>query len=346
MSFYDDSIFKRIREQQEKIQKMTTPKNFETFASQSARIQNMMKPIMMESIVAKHSRIQNMMYPKTLESIASQAARIQRMTNPPILRYLQEHQNILNRMTSITSKLMNTQASINNNFDWNLQIDQSIVDKVQFALNSSDFNFAFRDLTIEDIVVMDEDILNTEQEIEREKPKMVSDLTVEEFERIINNSIEKSKDIADKPNLLNIFLREMIKGLVINESLQIVLVILQIVMTVLFGFAYDNHDYEVKEKVQTIVNDSKYGKAYQKIFINEGIEYPIAPIGYLRKSTLIRNGPKRTTPLSEKVVIPKNTVVTIIGRKGNWLMIQIDREDNCYFGWIEESKLIKFKLNQ
>ncbi|WP_184117611.1 hypothetical protein, partial [Rummeliibacillus stabekisii] len=90
-----------------------------------------------------------------------------------------------------------------------------------------------------------------------------------------------------------------------------------------------NNYREVKQIIKTDNNLSNYE------YLNE--------IGILRKDTFIRNSNNRNSHFSYLHAIPENTVVSIIENRKNWILIQFKIEDEYVEGWVEESKVIKFK---
>ncbi|MEY2366655.1 SH3 domain-containing protein [Lysinibacillus capsici] len=41
----------------------------------------------------------------------------------------------------------------------------------------------------------------------------------------------------------------------------------------------------------------------------------------------------------QETKIPKNTIVEVIERKNNWVRVQIEENNSCLNGWIEELKI-------
>lgn len=70
---------------------------------------------------------------------------------------------------------------------------------------------------------------------------------------------------------------------------------------------------------------------------------PYGQIAFLRSDSYIREGTSKSAPVVTDTLITNKTVLTIVERRNNWLKVQIDLEDSCLYGWIEESKIIKFK---
>lgn len=222
---------------------------------------------------------------------------------------------------------------------------QSTVRQLQNTLNNVNIPKWFSDVTINDLnsIYMNtfpDELWTYDSTFSSEH--VVSDGHIQEK---IEEAFEYSDfDTTDRSSKLEAFFKKLLETAVYGEALQVVIITLKILFAIAQGIAMDNHDVKIKNEVQTIINDSKYGKAYQHIFVNESIEHPIAKLGYLRTDTLIRDGAKSTAPVSIHEVISRKTVVTLLKRKGNWIEIQVDGEDFCYIGWVEESKVIKFKV--
>ncbi|MEK5528529.1 hypothetical protein MKX79_03920 [Viridibacillus sp. FSL R5-0468] len=83
----------------------------------------------------------------------------------------------------------------------------------------------------------------------------------------------------------------------------------------------------------------------KKVIKDEGIsEYEnIHHIGIVRVETFIREGKSKNAPVTYSKKIKVNTVVNIIGKKGNWVKIEVALNEEYIDGWVEESKIVKLK---
>jgi hypothetical protein len=55
-------------------------------------------------------------------------------------------------------------------------------------------------------------------------------------------------------------------------------------------------------------------------------------------------GPSKSSPVAYFTKFPKNSVFTVVERRNNWVKVEvIGGELDGDKGWVEESKLLKFK---
>ncbi|WP_096202950.1 hypothetical protein [Bacillus sp. FJAT-45350] len=164
--------------------------------------------------------------------------------------------------------------------------------------------------------------------------KKLSDLTVDEFEDMIRRAVKKTKTLS-----LGAFF-----GIVFNDYIKdAALVITEVFVALMISISVGSYNAEVKEKVQETIVESKTVRDVKKVFIKYTDIPPVIgeQIAFLRTNAVLREGRSNTAPGIEKV--SEKTVLYIIGRKGNWLQVQIETETECYIGWVEESKVVKFK---
>jgi hypothetical protein len=227
----------------------------------------------------------------------------------------------------------------------NQRIAEQITESVRSLVNIKIPDW-FSEVTINDLNNLNLDVLP-------ENLLLDTNTSIKSFENVVSDQyiqekIEESFPESDlnapnRSNKLEVFFKKLLEAAKYDLALQAMCITLQILIAITLGIAEDDHDIEIKNEIQSIIKDSTYGKAYQRIFINENIEYPLSEVGYLRTDTLIREGAKQTAPVNIHEIIPHKTVVTILTRKGNWIKILISDKDHYYTGWVEKSKVVKFK---
>lgn len=316
-------------------------------------------------VIKRFQEISNeLVIPKSFyAAISEQIQRIQSIVSQynftPIYKTIESYQTLVNtinksflEVAGVTSKRLveSLQDSISSVSTANM------LDALTDVVRDGKFEEVFEDVTIGDL----ENVNNLKEEDLHilkggnndiassitVRKTMMSDLTVDEYKEIIYDALQKSESSSNnKSNMIGTFFKEVFKNFTINQSISVCMIFIQIIIAIIYGIAQGNHDNEVKNQVQSIINDTSYGKAYKKIFVNnKKVEKPIGKLGYSRVQLLIRSGPKRTSPVVEKQIVPKNTVVILLERKGNWLKVQVEHDISCYIGWVEESKITKFKI--
>ncbi len=112
------------------------------------------------------------------------------------------------------------------------------------------------------------------------------------------------------------------------------------------------HDIKLMKKAQFIIEEEvPFIKHIYKLFVEDKrLEVPISQMAYTKVSTYLREGPKKTTPVVTEQKLGKNQVVILlerddekIERKSSWVKVYFETDEDSGAGWIEESKLIKFK---
>lgn len=120
-------------------------------------------------------------------------------------------------------------------------------------------------------------------------------------------------------------------------------VIIEIVFALLITTATGNFDAEVKAEIVHEVKESMITRDVRKVVTKYVKVNPYGDIAFLRTDSHIRKGRTKTSPLHTAHKISSNTVLTIIERRNNWLRVEIENEETCFIGWVEESKVVKFK---
>lgn len=112
-------------------------------------------------------------------------------------------------------------------------------------------------------------------------------------------------------------------------------------------YLIENHN-EIINAIQNSVDNGIYVIGYisaKKYIKAQGLtSYEnINRIGILRESSKVRLRYSRHSAFSSNLNIPKNTIVNIIEKRGNWIKLEAHIKEQNIEGWIEESKVTKFK---
>jgi hypothetical protein len=165
--------------------------------------------------------------------------------------------------------------------------------------------------------------------------KKLSEITVEEFTVLIRKCITPANQfsiVAFATFLFSDYAKDTAR------------VLLEITFAFMITLVSGNFDAEVKAEIVNRVEESMAHKNMKKIIVRYVKVNPYGQIAFLRNDSYLRLGNSRTAPLVIKDKITTNTVLTILERRNNWLLVQIDNGNSCgQSGWIEESKVVKFK---
>ena len=173
----------------------------------------------------------------------------------------------------------------------------------------------------------------------------VNQLTGEELTKMIDERINN----ADKNN--RGFLKEILVGISVTVGSEAVLWAIKHILIpfviYLYGFTLENHQIII-DNIQDYLNGGVYvvGYAYAKKFVKkEGLSKydKINHIGVLRVDAKLRISNSKTSSSVYSRELKANSVVNIIEKKGNWLKVQTSKNGEYFDGWIEKSKVIKFK---
>jgi hypothetical protein len=272
----------------------------------------------------------------------------------------------LSKTFSETSSLMKSL----NSFDFNPFYEKvdyseinSIVHKIAQATELSGLASMFKDVTFDSLSAFDEienDILMTNNKDDSPqngyselsgsttvKSKLVGELTVDEFKDMMETGQSAaSKDLNPKDRIKN-YLSEVLKALGVDVGKGALLWFLKYFFLILHLIATSNHDIDVSKEVSKYISKDEQVASVRKVFVNNtDLEQPIGNMAFLRVSSQLRHGTSKGAPIVSQEVISKNTVVIPIEKKGNWIKVQVETIDGFYTGWLEESKIVKFKLNK
>lgn len=164
--------------------------------------------------------------------------------------------------------------------------------------------------------------------------KKLSDLTVDEFEDMVRRAIKKTKTLS-----IGAFL-----GIVFNDYIKDAgLVITEVFFALMISISVGSFNAEVKEQIKETIIESKNVRDARNVYKKHTNIPPIIgeQIAFLRTEAVLREGRSYKAPAIGKV--SERTVLNIVNRKGNWLQVQIEMETGCNLGWVEESRVVKFK---
>jgi hypothetical protein len=165
--------------------------------------------------------------------------------------------------------------------------------------------------------------------------KKLSEITVEEFTEIIKKCISPKNQFS---------VAAFITFLYSDYAKDAVRVLLEITVAFMITLATGNLDAKVRAEIVNTVEESMVYKDMRKIIIKYVKVNPYSQIAFLRDDAYLRQGTSKNAPIVTNTKIKTNTVLTIIDRRNNWLLVQVDNSDSCgRYGWIQESKVVKFK---
>jgi hypothetical protein len=328
--------------------------------------------------------INRVINPPALQMIKEQQGMMNQILNSPGMASIFKENNSFSRMTSQASTFAKLSESIsqtnllyekfnsiglnsdfskingmfNNYFESN-----SLVDKIAHATESVGLASMFKDVTLESLEAFNEldDIFPTNSKDEHpqndtselsgsltvRKPKLVSEMTVDELEEMLRTGQSATNKELNAKDRIKSFLSEVMKNYGIDIAKAVASGLIQFLFILIWSAVISNHNADVSNTVSTFINENEQITKVRKVFINNpNIEQPIGNMAFLRVSSQLRQGTSKGAPLVSQDVVSKNTVVLPIEKKGNWIKVQVETINGCYFGWIEESKVIKFKLEK
>ncbi|RIJ62822.1 SH3 domain-containing protein [Rummeliibacillus sp. TYF005] len=207
----------------------------------------------------------------------------------------------------------------------------------------------------ETIEVLDDSIKakasNNNLKIPVASPNTVTELTEEQVRKIVDEAIQEAELAKEKEEgYLKTFMKKMIEGMggAIGEEIGqlIFATILLPILHFLWAYIQDNFHLSIIESLQDVIDNSHmvigYISAKKYIQKNGLFDYKyLNEIAIIQKNAVLRITDSRKSKIITSA--KANTVVNIMEKKGNWLKVQIPMEDEYYEGWIEESKVKKFK---
>ncbi|MGE7948307.1 hypothetical protein, partial [Lysinibacillus sp. NPDC093688] len=169
-------------------------------------------------------------------------------------------------------------------------------------------------------------------------------LTEEDVRRIVND-MQSQQNVKKSP--FKDFVRDILVSYGTDALKSLVNLVLLPLVSIAIRYLIENH-YEIINAIQNSVDNGIYVIGYisaKKYIKEQGLtSYEnVNRIGILRVSSKVRLSYSRHSAFSSNVNIPKDTIVNIIEKRRNWVKVEAQIEEQNIEGWIEESKVIKFK---
>lgn len=239
--------------------------------------------------------------------------------------------------------------------DW-LNQHQAIINSIESVINPFDFQKIYSQLNTSNILEITEIIseyteANTPKENFFIKEEAVNYqispqklYTEEELKEFVDSRIAENQKNQS-------FFKKLVEEVKLNYGLEAVkwLVSHLFIPFIFFiqGFLIDNHEVIIsiiQESIQSGIYVVGYSQA-RKFIKNNGLsKYEnINYIGILRTDSLLRSSYSKNSSLILSNPVKINTIVNIIERKSKWIKIEVKIKDSLISGWVEKSKVIKFK---
>ncbi|CAH0309011.1 hypothetical protein SRABI96_04906 [Peribacillus sp. Bi96] len=211
----------------------------------------------------------------------------------------------------------------------------------------------FNDITVDDLSVFDEIFddfkLDSEPDYQEGSSSDSVDMTrkelgVEMTQAIQDAQLDVSKDMGPKERIKSFF-NSVFNSMGQDVAKGIMWTLIFTCIALIHAIASNNHDFEVGKLVTEKISENDTVTMVKKAFVkNPEIKKPKVNLGFLRTESKLRTRPSNKSHLVSKEPISKNTVIFPVEKKGNWILVEVDTKDDLYIGWVEESKVIKFKL--
>ncbi|WP_409276394.1 hypothetical protein V1499_22965 (plasmid) [Neobacillus sp. SCS-31] len=135
------------------------------------------------------------------------------------------------------------------------------------------------------------------------------------------------------------FIKEVFSSLAVDAA-KFVIYGLFSTLTLIY---YNGFNTEAIKTISLNISEDMASRDIRKVTTELQI-YPLDQVAFLRKEAYLREGARGTAPILSGGKIKVNSVLTILERRGNWLKVEVNNgESSGEVGWIEESKVIKFK---
>ena len=169
-------------------------------------------------------------------------------------------------------------------------------------------------------------------------------LTEEDVKRIFNDMQSQQNE---KKSPFKDFVRDILVSYGTDALKSLVDFVLLPLVYMAIKYLIENH-YEIINAIQNAVDNGIYVIGYisaKKYIKEQGLtSYEnVNRIGILRVSSKVRLSYSRHSAFSSNVNISKDTLVNIIEKRRNWIKVEAQIGEQIIEGWVEESKVIKFK---
>lgn len=260
------------------------------------------------------------------------------------------------------NELQNTHVNFINKFP---ELNNQIFKDVTATTNSLNLLELFDDITMDSLNVFNEIITDIgeskpnyqegssdlESTLTINKPDLVGNMTRSELRVEISQAFREaqsgvSKEMDPKDRIRSFF-AGVLTSIGQDVAKQIIIIMFQVLIAIMINIASGNHDYDVAKQVSTKIDENETAKMVKKAFVkNPEIDQPMGELGFLRTESKLRTRPSKKSHLVSKKPVSKNTVIFPVEKKGNWVLVEVETKDEFYIGWVEESKVIKFKLEK
>ena len=272
-----------------------------------------------------------------IAELARQQAQIAASFKSPIAELARQQAQIAASFKSSIAELARQQAEIATSFKLNGGLAD--IYKILSQLDINEILGAIEEFEGNSLLEEQTDVVSQSLS---QSSVYIHELTIDELGQLLDEKINRAYEGKQG------FLREVLKDILVSVGSDGAKWVLKTIFLLLYfhmsNYLLANHEIilnSIQENVEEYVDIQKYVK-------NEGLdkyEY-INSVGVTRTETLLREGNSRSAPViySDKVKI--NTVVSILEKKGNWLKVELNLDNHCIEGWIEESKVEKFKKSR
>jgi hypothetical protein len=170
--------------------------------------------------------------------------------------------------------------------------------------------------------------------VEKQKKKLI-DMTDEDVKKLISSAITPVKTFSIAAFIYNLY------SDYVNDAAK---VIIEVVFAFMFTTLTGQYNAEVKHAIFETIQETNAVTDTRKVITKFVKANPTDQVAFLRKTAFLRSGATRKAPITMTEKISTKTVLTVVERKNNWLKVAVDTGDfSGEVGWIEESKVIKFK---
>ncbi|MGX1402381.1 hypothetical protein AB7M70_011854 [Bradyrhizobium japonicum] len=164
--------------------------------------------------------------------------------------------------------------------------------------------------------------------------KTLADMTEEDFKKIVAGATT-AKTFSVAAFIMSLY------SDYVNDAVK---VIIEVVFAFMLTMMTGHYNAEVKNAIIDTVQETQVVTDLRKVITKYVKVNPTDQVAFLRKESFLRSGASKTAPIEIKEKITTKTVLTIVERKNNWLKVEIDSGVfSGEIGWIEESKVVKFK---
>lgn len=226
----------------------------------------------------------------------------------------------------------------------------NLFDDVTFD-SLSVLNDILNDINIDTEFDQQEGPSDLQSTLEVNSPDLVGTMTRDEFRAEITDAFQMAysgvnKEITVEERIRSFFVR-VLNSLGDDIAKAVIWSVFGMFIAYLVAIATNNHDYNVAKQISEKINEYETVKTVKKAFAkNPDVEQPLRDMAFLRIECHLRTRPSKQSHLASKEPVPRNTVVFPTQKKGNWILVEVETKDDVYIGWVEESKVIKFKVEK